>query len=64
MEFLVALNTILLLLIIAYLIRSFKKKKPEPKVKLTDEEKEKLEKAKEAFQNLMEYDEDRALKRK
>lgn len=63
MEILVALNTILLLLIIAYLIRSFKKK-PEPKVKITEEEKEKLEKAKEAFQNLMEYDEGKALKRK
>ena len=63
MEILVALNTILLLLIIAYLIRSFKKK-PEQKVKITEEEKEKLEKAKEAFQNLMEYDEGKALKRK
>ena len=63
MEILVALNTILLLLIITYLIRSFKKK-PEPKVKITEEEKEKLEKAKEAFQNLMEYDEGKALKRK
>ena len=57
------LNSILLVLMIAYLIRSLKKK-PETKVKLTKEEKEKLEKAKAAFENLMKYDYDEAIRRK
>lgn len=62
MIILVAIETVLLLLILFYLAK--KPKKVEPKVRLTREEKEKLKKAKEAFQNLMEYDEEKALKRK
>lgn len=64
MEILVAIETIALLLVLGYVIRFIPPKKEEPKPKLTDEEKEKLEKAKEAFQNLMKYDEESALKRK
>ncbi len=64
MEILVAINSILLLLIIAYVIRFIPPKKEEPKPKLTDEEKEEFEKAKKAFENLMKYDADKAMRRK
>lgn len=59
---LVSLASIAVIVVAALFIR--KEIKPKEKVKLSDEEKKKLEKAKKAFENLMKYDEDEALKRK
>jgi len=48
-----------------FLIREISKlKRVQNKPKLSKEEREKLEKAREAFNNLMEYDYDEAMKRK
>ena len=48
-----------------FLIREISKlKKVQNKPKLSKEERKKLEKAREAFNNLMEYDYDEAMKRK
>ncbi len=63
MEILVAVETVALLLVLGYVIRFIPPKKEE-KTKLSEEDKEKLERTKEAFQNLMGYDEKSALKRK
>ena len=62
LSILVVLMTVLLALLA---IKVFKMKEQlKPKPRLTKEEKKKLEEAKKAFDNLMKYDYDEAMKRK
>ena len=64
MEIIVAINSILLLFILAYMIRFIAPKKEEqPKPKLSKEDRKKLEEAKKSFENLMKYDEKQAMRK-
>lgn len=60
MEILVIILIILVLAVGYQQFRTYKKPKP---VKLTDEERKKIQKTREHFNNLMDYDYEKALKR-
>lgn len=60
MEILIIILILLVLAVGYQQFRTYKKPKP---VKLTEEEKKKFEEAKKSFNNLMDYDYDKALKR-
>ena len=62
LSILVVLMTVLLALLVMKVIKMKKELKPRPR--LTKEQKKKLEEAKKAFDNLMKYDYDEAMKRK
>ena len=57
------INTLLLIALIVVIILDKKPGKPVEKVKLTREEKKKMEQAKKSFENLMNYDEKQAMRR-
>lgn len=57
------INTLLLIALIVVIILDKKPQKKPEKVKLTREEKEKMEQAKKSFENLMNYDEKQAMRK-